>query len=336
MNLINLRNLGLPALPGFLASPGLLDGNDAQAAAGAAGTTSAPSAPVSGTGGFSRIYAFGDSLSDAGNIYNLSLRSLPAAPYAKGEFSNGPVWVQQLAVRLGLPPPAPSTLGGTDFAYGGTKTGAEARGLNALNPLDLPSQFVQFAAGHRSPEPQALYTISIGGNDVLSAATSYPTDPAGAVAAVDRAVAAETRFVQALAAGGARNLLVLNVPDVGKTPAVMAKGAQAAAVGSSLAAQYNARLATSLSSLAAREHLNLHLVDTYSLLGRGVADPAAFGLTEVKTPIWTGNYLDPRSGALNATGAAQSGYLFFDGIHPSATGHGFLAASAHQSLTIGA
>ena len=48
----------------------------------------------------------------------------PASPYVDGEFSNGPVWVQDLAARLGLPALTPSLAGGTDYAFGGATTGS--------------------------------------------------------------------------------------------------------------------------------------------------------------------------------------------------------------------
>ena len=51
---------------------------------------------------YSAIYSFGDSLSDVGNVYNATDGLEPAAPYVNGQFSNGPVWVQDLATKLGL------------------------------------------------------------------------------------------------------------------------------------------------------------------------------------------------------------------------------------------
>jgi len=59
-----------------------------------------------------QIYVFGDSLSDTGNAF--SRTGSPPPPYFNGRFSNGPVWVEYLADRLGLPR-NPST----NFAFGG-------------------------------------------------------------------------------------------------------------------------------------------------------------------------------------------------------------------------
>src|SRR5687768_12602152 len=68
-----------------------------------------------------KIVVFGDSLSDNGNFYTLSSRLhradsnvpiVPASPpYASGRFSNGEVWVEDLAKSLHVPL--------EDYAYGG-------------------------------------------------------------------------------------------------------------------------------------------------------------------------------------------------------------------------
>jgi thermolabile hemolysin len=51
------------------------------------------------------MYSFGDSLSDVGNAYIASgLIGTPvpiSPPYAKGRFSNGPIWLDDLSAKLG-------------------------------------------------------------------------------------------------------------------------------------------------------------------------------------------------------------------------------------------
>ena len=75
------------------------------------------------------------------------------------------------------------------------------------------------------------------------------------------------------------------------------------------------------------------LVDAFGLIDNAVAHPAAYGLTNVTTPVWTGNFENPFSGHLNATGhAAQDKYLFFDSLHPTETGHLALASLALAAL----
>jgi phospholipase/lecithinase/hemolysin len=276
---------------------------------------------------FSTIYAFGDSLSDAGNDYIASFGLLPSSPpYSDGRFTNGAVWVQDLAKTLGLPQPKPSLVGGRDFAYGGAEAGNEP--LHTVTPIDLPSQLAQFLADDPHPQANALYTLSIGANDLLDAIPDYATNPAGAEADIQAAVNNETLFLQGLAADGARNFLILNVPDLGKTPEETGN----TAVASQLSSLYDSELDTSLKALVAQDHLSIHLVDTYALIDEGVADPKKFGLKNVTTPVWTGNYENPNSGTLNAHGNAQNTYLFFDHLHPTAAGHVIVAHAAYAAL----
>jgi len=91
---------------------------------------------VSGPNGPTVIYAFGDSLSDAGDDYLLTSSAYAAEigsatlpvhpPYYQETYtafgggtltadvsSNGPVWVQDLATTLGIAAPAPGQIGTT-------------------------------------------------------------------------------------------------------------------------------------------------------------------------------------------------------------------------------
>src|SRR5436305_5182152 len=72
---------------------------------------------------YSAIYGFGDSLSDAGNVYTSTLNVIPASPPYAGTFSNGPSWVQDSSLSLGLGPLTAALAGGTDQAWGGATTG---------------------------------------------------------------------------------------------------------------------------------------------------------------------------------------------------------------------
>ena len=114
---------------------------------------------------------------------------------------------------------------------------------------------------------------------------------------VRQAVGNEISFLKDLAADGAKNFVILNVPDLGKTP----QEAGNAATASKLSALYDSDLKTALQGLVAADHLSIHLVDTYALIDQAVADPAKFGLKNVTTPVWTGNFENPFSGHLNAT-----------------------------------
>ena len=283
-------------------------------------------------GGFSAVYAFGDSLSDAGNVSISAAQAVPAPPYEGGRFTNGLTWVQVLSGQLGLPPVQPSLAGGTDYAYGGALTGPSI--VHTANPTDLTAQYGQYVASVRSPQPNALYTVWAGSNDVLTAANNATLTPAQQSAAVQQAVANEASVINGLIASGARHIAVLNVPDLGDTPYEAQRGPAVAANASALAQQYNALLAAQLQNIMASTGADLALIDTYSLLDGVVANPGAYGFTNTTQPLWNGNTTDPNSGTLAATGPAQDGYLFFDPLHPAERAHALLGQNVAQQIIV--
>jgi phospholipase/lecithinase/hemolysin len=223
------------------------------------------------------IYAFGDSLSDVGNVF--ALTGIPAAPYVNGQFSNGPVWVQDLAVGLGLAPLTPSVLGGTDYAYGTAETGNAS--FDTANPvtdiLGPTGQLAQFEATHSTADPNALYTIWVGSNDL----TDIPAGSTPAQAATDIATIAANieTTIGTLAGLGAKNFLIVTVPDLGKTPAAIAGGPLAVASATALSSSLDSTLVggsgpiPSLANLAALDGLNLKVLNAFTLLDTAVSSP---------------------------------------------------------------
>jgi phospholipase/lecithinase/hemolysin len=82
---------------------------------------------------YSEMVVFGDSVSDTGNVHiaSTALGQLPD-PGFDGRLSNGPIWVDRLAERLGVASPFPSLTGGTNYAYAGAKTGTEPRNRTSV------------------------------------------------------------------------------------------------------------------------------------------------------------------------------------------------------------
>jgi phospholipase/lecithinase/hemolysin len=286
-------------------------------------------APVSAIQVYPALYSFGGSLSDVGNDFIADGGTSPVAPYYDGRFSNGPLWVEDYAAHVGLPDPMPSLDGGTDFAFAGANTGATDI---ASTGHDLPQQLAAFEQQVPTPAPGAMYTIGIGSNDVTAILKSGASIP-DMEAAVAQSVQAELTFIGDLAARGASNFLLLGTPDLGNTPEQLDVGPQTAADASTLSAYFNAVLTAALVPLAVSDHLNLEIVDTYDLFDNVIADPAAYGFTNVTDPVWTGNSHDPNSGTLAATTqAAQDKYLFFDSLHPTETGAELIADTAEHMV----
>ena len=284
---------------------------------------------------YSALYAFGDSLSDAGNAY-LATTALGAPepvspPYSDGRFSNGPVWVQDLASQLGLPALTPSFAGGTDFAVGGAQTGTTP--VHTANLSDLPGQLTAFQAAVPQPSSSALYTLWIGANDLFSILATSGMTPTTAEADANAAVHNVVNFVAGIAGDGAKNLLLVTVPNLGVVPAITALGPAAETFATDLSAYFDQALVTAIGGEAASTGMNLSVLDTFSLLDSAVANPSAFGFTNVTSPCWTGSYTSASSGTLcSNTTAGQDQYLFWDQVHPTAAGQQIVADGAYAEV----
>lgn len=268
---------------------------------------------VAGAQGFDRVVAFGDSLSDDGNLY--ALTGIPQSPpYFAGRFSNGPVWVEPLTPLVGA--------GGLEvLAYGGARTGTES------TPPGVLLQVAGWMAQGNSPGPETLFIVWGGANDYLGEAGT--ADPSGLVSGV---VGNLERSVALLVRAGAPAVLVPNLPDLGAVPA--GRAGDGAASLSALSAAHDAGLAAAMEELRRRHPGTVITVfDVASLFRDALADPAAYGLTNVTTPCLSGIAPDPAppTGAC-ATPEQARGTLFFDPLHPTATGHALLARFAAASL----
>lgn len=303
---------------------------------------------------YSTIYAFGDSLTDAGNVSILAAamgRSQPVSPpYYKQQygpvgasvFSNGPTWAQNLSLGLGLGTLAPSLAGGTDFAYGGAVTGLTPQNADpTIQAISLSAQLAQFKIKTPAPSASALYAVSIGANDLLAILGTPNLTAQQQTDDLNAAVANEVAFVKQLVGSGAKTLLVLDVPDLGKLPDVTSgqvqsgSGPSAAldAEASQLASAYNSALSSQLAGIASAGAVRIQVVDANGLLDAAIASPTAFGLTNVTTPVWSGGSDSASSGTLAAAGsAAQDQSLFWDSVHPTETGHQAIADLAEQVL----
>ena len=276
---------------------------------------------------FDSIYAFGDSLSDAGNVY-AAVGIPPSPPYYNGEFSNGPIWIQDLANGLGLPPLTPSLAGGTDYAYGGGETAPESFNTSDVRTdfLGPTGQLAQYELTHSSADPNALYTIWFGSNDLADLAAST-SNPALLSAGIGTIVQNIDTGISDLAALGAKHFLVLTVPDLGLTPLAASEGASAEL--SALSAAFDATLVNgfgplpSLANLATADSISLNVADTYSLLDKIAANPAAYGFT---------NTTDSCLNGVNVC-ANPNQYLFWDNQHPTAAGHALIADAALAAET---
>jgi outer membrane lipase/esterase len=78
----------------------------------------APLATMAVTPTYDALTVFGDSYCDVGNLFLATGGAEAPPPYYNGCFSNGPIWLDNVAGFLGVPL-RPSVLKRTDYAFGG-------------------------------------------------------------------------------------------------------------------------------------------------------------------------------------------------------------------------
>ena len=253
---------------------------------------------------FSRLFVFGDSLSDTGNLFRLT-GGTPPAPYFQGRFSNGRLWVEQLADALGM-----EITPGDNYAVGGATTGF----INSNGDYPgLLEQIASFTAARGAAENQdALFTVWAGATDFV-VALQTGQGPAELIA---NGVGNTAHAIQQLSQSGARHILVVNLPDLGLTP--LALGANMGAALTQLSGAYNQALKSALDSLASAGIPTIR-VDAFATLREMVAHPAQFGFTNVTQPLMV-------------AGGNPAEFLFWDVRHPTTAGHAVLAEAAADSL----
>lgn len=269
---------------------------------------------------FSRMFAFGDSLSDAGDSASSELslyKSIggrcdplhPCPTYYQGRLSNGPVAVEQLAQAI-LPggtagsffdfAVAGSTSGVGNFGDGGSQSGPGVFGLPGM-----AQQLVYFFTNFdNSVNNDALYVVWGGANDFLT--SDLPFDAAHNIVG----------YVSALATFGAETILVPNIPNLGATPFVQALGFDAVAAAEGFTQDFNDALAIQLNNLAPLfPNTHIQQFDTFGFFNSIVQDPAAYGFTNITDACVN----------LPAVCANADEYLFWDDFHPTARMHALLA-----------
>ena len=266
------------------------------------------------------LIVFGDSLCDGGNAYALrGDAAFPCPPHWRGRRCDGPVWVEQLAEQLGLPPLLHSLAGGTNHAYGGARSGM---GLSPKGMPNLLEQVAGFLGGGSGAglEPGALVVLRAGANDYLDA----PPSPAVGEGVNGHLLSA----VEHLAAAGLRRFLVPSELPWGFSPIQLPGLGEAERRGlNALIASQNAALQQALQDLAARRGLVVVQPDFQALFLAVRADPAAFGFTEIGRPVLELDG-DPTS---QAPGEAPAGvgYLWWDSwAHLTTAFHALLAERA--------
>jgi phospholipase/lecithinase/hemolysin len=286
---------------------------------------------------YTSIVVFGDSLSDTGNVADLSEAKYgvripgPDADYTDGRFTDGAdtdpaaehyfgVWVEQLAATFPSKPEIKASLdGGTDYAYGFAFTG-NGTSVFTFGPSDslsvdvnnIGQQITDYLSTHPNITDKTLFVVWGGANDLLNATSTDDVIDAGINQGLN---------IQRLIDAGATQFIVPNLPPLGLVPRL--NGSPSTSVPATEAAElFNEVLASDVDLLRDfnhDKHLFLAQLDVFALFNRIIAAPSRFSLANV-TESSQGADVDPDT------------YLFWDGLHPTTRGHNILAVHAGKVL----
>jgi phospholipase/lecithinase/hemolysin len=287
---------------------------------------------------YTSIVIFGDSLSDTGNVADLTQAKYgvripsPIADYTDGRFTDGTdtvpaahnffgVWVEQLAAMLPARPVIKASLdGGTDYAYGFATTG-RGTGVFTFGPSDslsvdvnnIGQQITDYLATSPKINDKTLFIVWGGAIDLLNAtSTSDVVD-----AAINQAV-----NIQRLIDAGATQFIVPNLPPLGAVPRL--NGSPTTSIPATKASiLFNATLATGLTVVRdfnPQRRLRLDQLDVFRLFNQIIASPSKFSLADVTTSSQGIPFINPDI------------FLFWDDLHPTTRGHNILAVTADKLI----
>ena len=310
----------------------------------------------------SNLFSFGDSLSDSGNSKSISQSAngttFPPSPYYDGRYSNGPVAVEYLWQAFNPGSTAfKNSLStgnqGTNYAIGGSSSGLQnylelnsaaiTAGLgSAYSQKGNSWQLNSFASQNQTFDPgTSLFSVWFFPNDLFWYNNSSPNSlpgtytgnpgvaiapPAGYSAVVANAVNNIIGSINQLANSyGARHFLVPNSALIGNTPEFA--GTPQQGVLNQLSSGFNALLQTNLDNLSSqRPDLDIIQFQTDDLQQEILNDPSLFGFTNVTTRC-----ISNASCVANTGGVAQE-WFYWDGTHPTTTGHEIFAQRIYQAV----
>jgi len=198
-----------------------------------------------------------------------------------------------------------------------------------------------------------LVSVMAGGNDIfLNLATIAPTVTAlvgsgmsvadattqastAAVTEMGKAGAELAGYTKALIVGkGAKYVVVVNLPDVSKTPFGYSQDAATQGLVNTMVTTFNTQLQNGLAGTP-----GVIIVDAYSDIRNQAVNPASYNLSNVTMPAC--NLTAPSPNALgsslvcnstNVIAGDVSRYLFADSVHPTPYGYKLLAQLVTKSL----
>jgi phospholipase/lecithinase/hemolysin len=285
--------------------------------------------------GNEKLVIFGDSLSDNGNAFAATGGTMPASPYGHtydasgkdlgdtfpGRFTDGQNWVDYfpaVARSFGVDVSTvsaflqdPTNGNATNFAVGGATSGEGNAFFDSLSGLQAQiPEYIKAVGGHVSADD--WYVIWIGADDL-----SAGIDPSQTVVNIKNGIAD-------LANNGAKNFVVITIPDLSLTPQVKALGGTAISAAKRFVLTANVLLEVELLPFAFRHRISIELVDINAIFIPLVYIPGRFGFTNS-----IGAAFIPPNGEVVSD---PNDYVFWDGFHPTTNAHKLAAEFIFKAM----
>lgn len=305
---------------------------------------------------FTGVVSFGDSLSDVGTYAVGTVSSLGGGKYTVNS-PDAKNWIELMASRLNVAAPCPAQTGlqgdsaqafsvpvtnntaCTAYAQGGARVtnpvGPGNRALGGSNAvlgqLTVPVATQihnHLAAKAGTFTGSEMVFVMAGGNDLFinAGAVAAGGSPTNAVTAMGSAGAELAGYVRNLILGkGAKYVVVVNLPDVSRTPYALAQDAATQGFINTMVTTFNSQLQQGLSGA------DVLLVDAYTPSRDQSANPSRYGLTNVTAPACD---LSPAKNPLGSSlvctrnsliPGVTDNYQFADTVHPTPYGYKLLA-----------
>ncbi len=289
-----------------------------------------PFLPANGSVGDGRIHtlvSFGDSLSDTDATSNMMFHILPnRKTWFAGDFTDGWVWAEYAAQDLGITPynEAWGAAGAAPQAIVRSFPGAgwlARAGVGFYFPSIVQQaglydkRVVQILP--RNPD-ETLYSVLIGGNDFVNYDEPVSTVLSGMAATLQALIQTD----------GAKNIVVMNLPDVTAAPVFLQTKAAIKAQVEAKLNQYDAALPALVAQISAQyPQVNLHLFDTRAVFDQVLQNPQAYGFIDSTDPC-----LGAGASSYSSTVAMRPtcngyNYVFWDTLHPTTAVHKILGDS---------
>ena len=256
----------------------------------------------------SKLLVFGDSLSDMGNSKS-AFGTPESPPYYNGRFATGPMWNEHVAAEIGINiSPGSGSAPGSNRAFGGAEAG---EGMNYFVIPNLGKQIEDYTNNYWiSPNEKVM--IWGGGNNFLNSGETN----------TQKVVNYIVNHVNDVYSNGAKDIVVLNMPPLEKTPSYSDESENNKQAFHERLKDYNSKLEAAMIDRSSALNISIQLIDVFVMFETIYWNGSFYGISNVTHAAChhdgftcdSGDYIEP----------TVDEFIFFDKIHPTGTTHELL------------